>query len=738
VKKPDFLETVRRQRAARNEIWSRGPLPEPVDLTQVDDFDLGTWRVQIAESRIVRDPRVLELDETVLRAVVLIARAGSQGIPRDTLCLHLFGPVRPENHPAKLRRVTSFLRRALGDDGSVRLVNTIGDGYAFETGPAEEGRLQIDEYDHDAPMRIDPPHVAAYLKRKRRRGLALSLAAGVVVALALVLVFLVERREGVLYGHIVKTTVWAHAPGAQLSPSFAPNGQRVVYSWRKPDGTQKLYIRALNAEQPVALTEGSGRDEYPVWSPKGNFIAFTRRGSEGCAVMVVAPEGGEPRRLTDCDFRAAGQLGWVRDGSAVLTAHRSAWDAPSQVLAVTIADGKSSVVTNPTVGMPGDSNPALATNSRRLAFVRTRAVGAEDLQVLDFDSGKPIRMTYDLAPIAGAAWEQGGHSIILASARRGPSSLWRIRMDGLPPERLVSSADPLQHPSMTDDGRALAYEHWHVTSGFRTYGAASADEGRTYRRGIALERSLTLSADGTVTAYISNLGDQDRVYLAAAPDGVPRPISQGRYDSIESVRLSPDGRRLAFTGVVKGHLDVYLIDLAAGSPEVRLAGDGESRAPSFSHDSKAIYFASTRNEKHWQIFRQSVDQNTAVQLTNEGGMAAEESADGQWLYFVRADRKGLWQRSSAPGGDDLFLVGDLSPLDWQNLAVGRDAVWFVTRPAGDPVLARYVFAKGRVEAGALVPGLLNDSGLTLLPSGQQVVVAELIEAQVDIDIATLQ
>jgi Tol biopolymer transport system component len=738
VKKPTFLESVRQQRAAQNENWSRGPLPEPVDLAHCADFDLGTWRVEVQQSRIVRGTRILDLDEQALRAVVLIARAGAEGIRRDILCLHLYGPVRPETHPEKLRRITSFLRRALGDDGSVRLLNTAQDGYAFETGAPIEGRERIDAYDHDAPMRVETRSVSAYLQRGRRRGLALGLAAAMVVGLGLVLIFLVERREGVLYGRIVKTSVLAHEPGRQLTPGFSPDGSQVVYAWLAPDGTEKLYRRPLIGGAAQALTDGPGRDENPVWSPKGNLIAFTRRGTDGCAVMVMAAAGGPARRLADCDFRTAGQLAWVRDGSALLISHRNAWEAPGQILLVSIADQKVGGVTSPATGMPGDSQPALATNGRRLGFVRTRAAGAEDLQVLDFDSGKPVRMTYDTAPINGMAWEQGGHSIVLASSRRGVDSLWRIRMDGAPPEWLVPSPDPLRRPVVTDDGRSLAFEHWHITSRFTRYGTSADGEPVEFRRGVAMERSLTLSSDGRLASYISNLGDRDAVYVASAPDGVPRPVTTGRYDRIETAALSPDGKHVAFAGVTQGRLDLYLIDLVTGTPETKIDGAGDNRAPSWSHDGRTLYYASTRNGKRWQLFRQVIGSSTAEQLTADGGLAAQESTDGQWLYFVRPDRKGLWQRSSAPGGDDRFLAGELSPMDWHNIVVAQDAVWFIGRPAGDPVVERYVFAKGRVEAGPVAAGLLTDSGITLLPSGKEVVVAEMVDAQVDIEVSSLE
>ena len=738
-KKPTgFLDIVRQKRAAQNINWSRGPLPPPIELSGYADFSLGTWQVEVKGACLRREHRAFELDEQVLKAIILIHQAGSEGIRRDTLCLHLYGPVRPENHPAKLRRITSFLRRVLGDDGSVRLLNTPNDGYAFEIGQPIEGRSQVPEPDPDAPMRMETRTVRAYLGRGRRRGLAFGAAIGVVIALALVLILLVERREGVLYGQVIKTVVIAHEPGQQLSPSFSPDGSRIVYSWLKLDGSQKLYIRSIETGEAHALTDGPGRDENPVWAPKGGQIAFTRRGADGCAVMLVAATGGGEHRIGDCEFRSAGQMAWSRDGSAITFAHRNSWESPGQIVLTNLADNKVYGVTQPTVGMPGDSQPALSTTGKRLAFVRTRTAGSEDLQVLEFDSGKPVRMTFDFAPINGTAWEQGGHSIVVSSSRRGEDGLWRIRMDGAPAERLVPSTDPQRRPVVTDDGRGLAYEHWRVTTRFVRYSTDTESPGHDFRRGTALERGLSLSNDGHLGVYVSNLGDQDRLYVANMPDGVPRPITKGAYDYIETPRISPDGKTVAFTAVSKGHLDVYLADISGNGSETRVNGDGESHAPAWSHDGKTLYFSSTRQGKRWQLFRQRIDGGPAEQLTAEGGLAGQESTDGQWLYFVRPDRKGLWQRSTAPGGDDQFLTGDLSPNDWRNLLVSGDAVWFISRPAGDPTLVRFVFAKGRTEQGPLVLGLLTDSGIALLPDGKDVVLSAVADTQVDIELATLQ
>ncbi|HEV2080509.1 MAG TPA: Tol-Pal system protein TolB, partial [Allosphingosinicella sp.] len=46
------------------------------------------------------------------------------------------------------------------------------------------------------------------------------------------------------------------------------------------------------------ISFGDGRYGTPVWSPKGDLIAFTRMGPEGFRIGVMTPEGGGEKILT--------------------------------------------------------------------------------------------------------------------------------------------------------------------------------------------------------------------------------------------------------------------------------------------------------------------------------------------------------------------------------------------------------------------------------------------------------
>jgi Tol biopolymer transport system component len=737
MKRPTYLELGRRSAFGRPVKRPIGPVAPPPDPATVADFDLGTWRVRPALGRMTKADRILALDPQTLLVLLVLAERPPGGVYREELIARVFGP--GDDSPAhdKLRRCLSFLRRAFSEDGAVRILNAPGDCFMLEVGAPDPARA-LRPPASDALLE-NPTGVENFLRRGKRRGLAIGVAAAIVVVISVALIVISNHGHVVLLGRVAAVTTFAAEPGEKTSPSFSPDGRQLAYSWRQRDGVQKLFVRPLTGGAPRALTGGGGSDSFPAWSPKGDLIAFQRRAEASCVVLAIAPGGGEMRLLGDCDFGGGGPMTWLRDGSALIYTHRTAWNLPTQIVSVSVADTHMIGVTNPVVGMPGDSSPTLAPTGRRLAFVRTRAPGAEDLTLLELGGNLPERLTRDGVPTAGAAWEPGGLTLIFSSPRTGREALWRSRVNGTLPELLLARAEPLRAPTLSNDGRALAYERWHLTSRLaRLPLEPAAAAAAPWREGHALERGAQLSPDRSRVVFVSNRGGRDQLLLAAAAGGEATPATRGAYDYIEAPRWSPDGRSVAFAASRDQQLDVWVVELASGE-ERRATDDGKSRAPSFSHDGRWLYFGSARSGR-WQIWRRPwPGDGTPEQLTAEGGLAALESRGGDTLYFVRPDRRGLWARGREPGGDDTLVRPEISPADFRNWEVSAEAIWFVTRPAeGPPLLARYSLLDGQLSLGQPLPALLPDSGITLAPDGQSLLIAETAEAQVDLEVAALE
>ena len=737
MKRPTYLELGRRTQFGRPVKKPVGPVAPPPDPAGVADFDLGTWRVRPALGRMTKADRILALEPQTLLVLLILAERPPGGVNREQLELRVFGPGAEGQNHDKLRRCLSFLRRAFSEGGAVRIVNAPGDAFVLEVGAPDPGRGRRTPA---ADVLLDnPTGVENFLRRGKRRGLAIGVAGAAVIAISALLIVISNQGHVVLLGRVSGVSALATEPGAKTSPSFSPDGRQLVYSWRRPDGTQKLYLRAPTGGAPRPLTAGGGSDGFPAWSPRGDLIAFQRRTESSCAVLAIPPGGGEMRLLGDCDFGGGGPMAWLRDGSALIYAHRAAWTMPTQLVSVAIADSRMVGVTNPVVGMPGDTSPALAPTGRRLAFVRTRAPGAADLMLLELGGNLPERLTRDFLPTAGGAWEPAGLSLIFASPRAGRDALWRSRVNGTAPQPLLSRPEPLRAPALSNDGRALAYERWHLTSRLaRLPLDAAAPAEAAWRDAGALERGAQLSPDRSQVVFVSNQGGREQLRLAPAAGGEARPLGSEAFDYLEAPRWSPDGRFVAFAASRDAALDVWVVEVASGAAR-RVTDDGRSRAPSFSHDGRWLYFGSSRTGLSQLWRRPWPGEGVPEQLTAAGGLAAIESRGGDSLYFVRPDRRGLWLRGREPGGDDTLVSAEFAPEDFRNWDVGAEAIWFVTRPAeGPPRLARYSLLDGRLYLGAALPGLLPDSGLTLAADGRSLIVAELASAQVDLEVATLE
>jgi len=91
--------------------------------------------------------------------------------------------------------------------------------------------------------------------------------------------------------------------GYAVSPSWAPNGQFLTFSWMRKygpgaPGSNDIYLMDIASKQWVQLTHDGGRNDYPSWSPEGRHIVFqsSRSGSEQIWTMLA--DGTKVQQLT--------------------------------------------------------------------------------------------------------------------------------------------------------------------------------------------------------------------------------------------------------------------------------------------------------------------------------------------------------------------------------------------------------------------------------------------------------
>ncbi|MBT7343376.1 MAG: Tol-Pal system protein TolB, partial [Rhodobacteraceae bacterium] len=105
------------------------------------------------------------------------------------------------------------------------------------------------------------------------------------------------------------------SPSIDTAPSFSPDGRSIVFESDR-SGTQQLYVMPVTGGTPKRISFGNGRYGTPVWSPRGDLIAFTKQSNGRFGIGVMRTDGSE-ERLLSASFLDEGPS-WSPNGRVIM------------------------------------------------------------------------------------------------------------------------------------------------------------------------------------------------------------------------------------------------------------------------------------------------------------------------------------------------------------------------------------------------------------------------------------
>lgn len=575
----------------------------------------------------------------------------------------------------------------------------------------------------------------------RPRKLPFMIAGAFAVTLLLVILYFVvlKRSDSGPAPVIARRVVpFSGLPGRENLPAFSGDGKRLVFSWNGGDGVfSDVYVRSIDGGEPLRLTKGAADSLYPVFTPDGNSVAFSRSGVETSEIFLVPVLGGGERKIAE--VRSGGSsFSFTPDGRALVVPNRETESATTGIFVISLPDGQMRRITTPPDGLI-DGTPRVSPDGRRVAFLRAVNSGIKDIFVASIDGGDVRQLTNSRSNIAGLAWMPDGERLVFSSPLgASAANLWQIDATGGEPRLIVTGGRNPSNPAVSPDGRTVAFaEEFEDINIWRYDTQKNGEPARKFIASTRNDHSQQFSPDGRRLVFASSRTGAAEIWTANADGSVPTQLTQ--LGNAGSPRFSPDGRQIAFSNNIDGKGEIYVINSdGSGGPRRLTENPAHDVFPAWSADGRSLFFCSDRSGAY-QLWKVESTGGEPVRITENGGFESFATPDGKKvIYSKERGVAGLWTVSAGGGGGEQPM-SDLSDAGyWRSWTLVGENIYYVAYSASAPFALRRFDLATKQSSTVLsfdeAPSWIY-AGLAATPDGRGVLYAQRNQSASSISLA---
>jgi tricorn protease len=452
-----------------------------------------------------------------------------------------------------------------------------------------------------------------------------------------------------------------------------------------------IWTATENGTEVHRLTVNRARDQYPRFSPDGQWIAFSSSRDGNYDVYVISANGGEPKQLT---FNSANDdvVGWSQDGKRVVfssTRGNGAFPTVATLWEVPM-DGGIERALNTDWGAYGGYSP----DGTKLAFQRHPSVWsrkhyrgsyAADLWVEELASKKFTKLG-DASYHGNMMWPMygnGGEIYFVSNqlpnepvkpgspeVMKSINNIWKISDRGGKPVQVTHHEDGnLFFPTISADGKTIVYED--------NFGIWKLDVGTGKSTEIRVDIKSDYTENKTELTTINNeiegfglspsnkraaVSVHGEIFTIATDRGQMQRVTETPWKE-QSPHWSPDGKWIAYVSDRTGREEIYISDELGKNTKKLTDADCDKLAIVWAADSKSFLWTGSDHK----LRRIELDSNKEeVLASSPGGNIGEPqfSPDGKWISYSKPDellRTHVWLKELATGQEheivsDKFLT----------------------------------------------------------------------------------
>lgn len=307
---------------------------------------------------------------------------------------------------------------------------------------------------------------------------------------------------------------------------------------------RRSWIRlVLGATAVAAAVACGGGSSAPPPAGPSNVIAFgASAASKAYGLYLTRPDGSEQRKLVEEAAEVAFPV-WSPRGDRIAYLVRTALEMPATLKVYSFQDGVTTTVSGNVRADVFGPTMSWDSDGKRLAFID--ATNGGRLAIYDFDSAGFVELPDVAATLVD--WSPTHDTIAIAAAAGEDNDLYRVNSKGEDEAPLLQRVGLEGGLRWSPNGRLLAF--WNITADnpqVSTLLALPRDGGEPVE--LAKGMGLAWTADSQRAAYsgpANEANNGDDIFVVAASGGDAQPISQ----SITRDRWpawAPDGSALAY------------------------------------------------------------------------------------------------------------------------------------------------------------------------------------------------
>jgi len=150
--------------------------------------------------------------------------------------------------------------------------------------------------------------------------------------------------------HTKKLTKLTSSSGSiDTTPDFSPDGSKIIYASDRSSRRAKIYIKGLGEGEGERITFDDASYQTPVWSPRGDMVAFTKLKGGKFYIGVMRTDGSGERMIAT-NYLVEG-VTWSPNGRALMFTSQAGSKSPKKLHMIDIVGFNER-----TVDIPGEGS----------------------------------------------------------------------------------------------------------------------------------------------------------------------------------------------------------------------------------------------------------------------------------------------------------------------------------------------------------------------------------------------